>query len=151
MCTLGRVLIFFFCISLPAFAQQPSASGQPAGQPPPFTLSGNNRQTTINVVVTDKDGKPVSGLEKQDFTLLDNKKDEDIASFQAIPTANATQNPPAEAILLIDTINTNYVTLSAVRQQFEKFFQQNGGHLPLPVSIVIFSYSGTQRAAGRVQ
>jgi VWFA-related protein len=134
-------------MSLPAIAQQSSAPVQPAGQPP-STLSGNNRQTTINVVVTDKDGKPVSGLEKQDFTLLDNKKPEDISSVQTISAATAAQNPPAEAILLIDTVNTNYVTLSAVRQQFEKFFQQNGGHLPLPVSIVIFSSSGLNAQQG---
>ena len=38
---------------------------------------------TLDVVVTDKSGKPVTDLEAKDFTLLDNRQSQKILSFQA--------------------------------------------------------------------
>lgn len=48
-------------------------------------LAQQNRQITLDVVVTDKSGKPVAGLQQQDFTLLDNKEPNKILSFNAVP------------------------------------------------------------------
>src|SRR5580704_17833590 len=77
-----------------------------------------NRQITLDVVVTDKSGKPVPGLQQQDFTLLDNKQPQKILSFQA---AAEKTDPPVEVILLVDEVNTNFTSVSFERAQVEKF------------------------------
>jgi VWFA-related protein len=111
-------------------------------QATPSSDSSASHPITLDVVVTGKDGNPITGLEKQDFTLLDGKQTENITAFQAVPAAAGTPIPPVQAIFVIDTVNTSYQTLSTARQQLEKFFRQNGGHLPLPVSLSIFSNTG---------
>ncbi len=115
-----------FCFSLSGFAQQP---------PTP------DRRITLDVVVTDKAGKPVSGLEQKDFTLLDNKQPQNILSFQAVNAA-ASADPPVEVILLSDEVNTNFTNVSVERTQVAKFLQHDGGEFPRPVSIAFLSDSG---------
>lgn len=136
MITLGRLWLLLVCASIPVLAQQ-----TPAAAPAPDSNSGA-RQITIDVVVSGKNGKPVSGLEKQDFTLLNDKHLVDITSFQQSSDTVSSPSPPVQAIFVLDTVNTSYQTLATERQQLQKFFLQNGGHLPLPVSLVIFSLSG---------
>ena len=51
----------------------------------------------LDVVVTRKSGPPISGLQQQDFTLLDNKAPQTISSFRAL---TATQAPIVRARLL---------------------------------------------------
>src|ERR1700728_2117572 len=56
-------------------------------------------------MVTGKAGKPVSGLELKDFSVLDNKQPDKVVSFQAFDGTVIQPDPPVEVILLIDTIN----------------------------------------------
>jgi VWFA-related protein len=94
---------------------------------------------TLDVVVTDKSGKPVSGLEQKDFTLLDNKQPRKIVSFQAVDGGTATADPPVEVILLVDSVNTEFTNVAIERKEIEKFLLRNGGALAQPVSMVFFS------------
>jgi hypothetical protein len=55
------------------------------------------RRIILNVVVTDASGKPVSGLQKTDFTLLDNHQPQQIVSFKGVE--GRTANPPVHVIL----------------------------------------------------
>src|SRR5580693_3353922 len=103
-CVRSIYLASFFMVC--GFAQQAA---------PP---AGTNRQITLDVVVTDKSGKPVPGLQQQDFTLLDNKQPQKILSFQA---AAEKTDPPVEVILLVDEVNTNFTSVSFERAQVEKF------------------------------
>jgi VWFA-related protein len=120
--------ICLFCLPLfCTFAQAPPAS--------------TNRQITLDVVVADKSGKPVPGLQQQDFTLLDNKQPQKILSFQAVQGA-ATADPPVEVVLLVDEVNTNFTHVSFERGQIEKFLRRDGGELPRPVSLAVLSDSG---------
>jgi VWFA-related protein len=100
-----------------------------------------NRQITLDVVVTDKSGKPVSGLQQQDFTLLDNKQPQKILSFQAIEGAK-TADPPVSVVLLVDEVNTNFTNVSVGRAQIEKFLKRDGGELPRDVSLAVLSDAG---------
>jgi len=119
--------IYIFCFSLVSgFAQAP------ASLPPAST----DRHMTLDVVVTDKSGKPVSGLEQRDFTLLDNKQPQKIVSFQASGSATAD---PVEVILLVDTVNTEFTNVAIERKEIEKFLLRNGGALAQPVSMIFFS------------
>ena len=106
-------------------------------QPTPATES----TIRLNVVVNDKSGKPVSGLEQKDFTLLDNKLPEKILSFEAVPGA-AAANEPVEVILVVDSVNIPFMSVARARDQIKKFLQQDGGKLALPVSIAFLSDSG---------
>jgi VWFA-related protein len=103
------------------------------------TPASANRQITLDVVVTDKSGKPVPGLQQQDFTLLDNKQPQKILSFQAV---DSKTDPPVEVILLVDEVNTNFTSVSFERAQVEKFLKSGGGELPRPVSLAVLSDGG---------
>jgi VWFA-related protein len=96
----------------------------------------------LDVVVTDKSGKPVSGLELKDFTLLDNGQPGKILSFHAVDETVQKAHPPVEAILVIDTVNENHQQVSFVRQEIESFLRQNGGRLAQPVSIFLLTDEG---------
>jgi VWFA-related protein len=134
MRTLRRVWMVLWCLSLPAFPQQSETPARGAA----------NRHLTLDVVVTDKSGTPVPGLQQQDFTVLDNKLPQTILSFRAVEGTTAPADPPIEIILLIDRVNTSFQSVANERIQTEKFLRQNGGHLAAPVSLVFFSDSGTQ-------
>jgi VWFA-related protein len=101
---------------------------------------GGPRVITQNVVVTDKSGQPVSGLQEQDFTLLDNKRPKKLASFRAVdgPTADS----PVRLILVVDEVNDSFTNVANERTYLGKFLQANDGKLALPTSLAFFSDSG---------
>jgi hypothetical protein len=75
----------FVCSSLSGFAQQ-GASSSPLPPPPESATSStgdSGRRITLDVVVTDKSGNPVPGLQQQDFTVLDDEQPQKILSFSA--------------------------------------------------------------------
>jgi VWFA-related protein len=46
--------------------------------------------------------------------------------------------------LLVDAVNTNYSSLAYEREQIDTFLKANGGHLSHPISLAIFTDTGTQ-------
>jgi VWFA-related protein len=131
-----RILICSFVLSLPMLAGQRPIQPIPV-QPTP----GMESTIRLDVVVNDKSGKPVSGLEQKDFTLLDNKLPEKILSFEAVPGA-AADSEPVEVILVVDSVNIPFMRVAQARDQIKKFLQQDGGKLPRPLSIAFLSDSG---------
>src|ERR1700761_9630701 len=88
----------------PATNQQPEAA-EPAGSmrpkasvPKPIAVENAGR-IQLDVGGADAAGKPVPGLAKQDFTLLDNQRPQAIGSFQAVDGAG---EQPVEIVLVID-------------------------------------------------
>jgi VWFA-related protein len=147
----SQVLTALVCgFSFAAFAQQGSAPQTP---PPPQTTpaegataparGGLGRRVSIDVVVTDKSGKPVAGLQQQDFTLLDDKQPQAILSFSATDFASSETtkpaDPPMQAILLVDAVNAGFQGVGVQRLQLEKFLRQDGGRLPIPMSLVLLT------------
>jgi len=150
-----------FCFSFPAIAQQPAASAAAppqaapavqapalpapalADRPAPAPEPGEGR-IKLDVVVSAKDEKPVAGLDLNDFTLLDNNLPAKILSFHAYGGAAAKPAPPPEVILLLDTVNLGFQSVTLARQDIEKFLHQNGGHLAQPVSIFVFTNEGVK-------
>jgi VWFA-related protein len=150
MSRLSRFSALFLCCLSPLAVQgqaapAPAAPGTPtAVQPAPAsapsapapagagTLGGNIH---LDIVVTDHSGKAVPGLTASDFTVLDNNQPSRILSFQAY---DAPANPPAHAVqvvILFDTVNTDFNTVSYTRQQVSNYLRRNGGHLPQPVTL----------------
>jgi VWFA-related protein len=96
----------------------------------------------LDVVVTDKSGKSLSGLDLKGFTLLDNDTAEKILSFHAIDGTVKKTDPPVEIILVIDTVNIGIVSVDTMQEEVDKFLRENGGHLAYPVSIFVFTNTG---------
>jgi VWFA-related protein len=114
-------------------------SGALNAQPMP-----GNGAIQLNVVVTDKSGKPVSGLTASDFTLLDNNQPGRILSFHAYDGAEHRPDPPVKVIVLFDTVNTDFDAVSYARQQVENFLRQDGGRLAHPTAIYWLTNDGVQ-------
>ena len=116
-------------------ARQAGAAGIRMRQtpPPPRTVS-------IDVVVTSKSGKPVTGLKQTDFTLLDDKKPQTITAFHAYDGSQE----PVEAILLIDGMNATFQVIASERFQIDKFLHANQGKLPVATALAVLTDEGIQ-------
>jgi VWFA-related protein len=90
---------------------------------------------TLDAVVTDKAGQPVSGLAASDFTLLDNNWPQTLLSVQEAKGLDAGQ--ATEVILVVDAINTT--AMAQERVQLERFLLENNGQLALPTSLFFLS------------
>ncbi len=123
--------LFIFISSLSGFGQQGPASP-------------SNNDLTLDVVVTNKAGTPVAGLQQQDFTLLNNKQPQELTSFRAVDVAAGTPAPYIEIVLVIDAINADPLKAELEREGIKKFLQMNGGKLSQPVSVVLVSDDPTQ-------
>jgi VWFA-related protein len=107
----------------------------------------------LDVVVTDKSGKPVKGLEEKDFSVLDNGHPQSLQSFQAVGSGVVAADlkpaePPVKIVMLVDEVNTTFNRVAYERDQIKKFLLQNNGVLAYPTSFAFFSDTGTQIQAG---
>jgi len=135
------LLILILSCAAATFAQQsPPPSSAPASAP----TGPGNRRITLDVVVTPKSGPPVGDLQQQDLTVLDNKSPQTIASFRAVTGRDA----PIEAILVIDTVNTDYDRISYARIQIDKFLRAEAGRLAYPIAIAVVSDKDVQILGG---
>ncbi len=74
---------------LSAEAQQPPAEG------PASTFPSAVELVRVDLVVTDKDGRPVPGLTQADFALSENGAPQTIASFESVAVADAPESEAA--------------------------------------------------------
>jgi VWFA-related protein len=74
--------------------------------------------------------------------VLDNKQPRKILFFRTADEPAAESDPPVEIILLLDAVNTPLPGLAYARQQLEKLFRQNSGHLPQPISMAFVTSAG---------
>jgi VWFA-related protein len=123
----------------PPQLQPRPAEPEKAPSPPPA-----DRRIELNVQVTDKSGAPVRGLQKEDFTVVDDKRPQNILSFRAVDE----QAAPVEIILVVDAVNASFQAVTYERTELKKFLLQNGGKLAQPVSLVIFADTGTKMQQG---
>jgi len=92
----------------------------------------------IDVLVTDKDGKPVSGLKREDFELLDNNKNQPITHFSyeesyparlkngspeppPIPKAMAVRELKRVVAFVVDTLHMQFENLHRTRKMLRDF------------------------------
>jgi VWFA-related protein len=105
--------------------------------PPPYTL---HTQVLTDVTVTDANGNPVHNLSRSAFHIFDNKKPQDIASYEehtgaqpsvtptAAPSAPHTFSndfllhpPPVFNIIVLDTATINIVDQMYLNEQLTEF------------------------------
>jgi VWFA-related protein len=123
----------------------PIASGQnPFSSTPDSTLTfkSSSRLVVVDVVVTGRDGNPVAGLDKGDFTILEDGKVQPLQSFEPhVPVKETTALPelqlpageftnfPKQAsnsavnIVLFDILNTPTDDQMFARQQMIEFLK----------------------------
>ena len=118
-----------------ALPAPPTPTGQRTITPP---LDADH-QIMLDVVVTDHSGKPVAGLQQQDFTVLDNKQPRTISSFSAVAGARNSDDLSEQSMVLVDAANAPFGAIAFQRQQLDRFLRQGGGELPLPMSLIILT------------
>jgi VWFA-related protein len=161
MLTIVRLPALLLIFAFSFFAQEPASPAQaaPPAQTAPAPATAANQTAppvapallaglkddhliSLDVVVTDKAGTPVSGLQQQDFTILDGKLPAPVVSFRA--TEEGKDAEPIQILFLIDAVNSGVQSVNIGRDQLEKFLRRNNGQLELPTSLVIFTDKGTQ-------
>ncbi len=111
-----------------------------SAQTAPTIDRSTSRSIYLDVVIQDKSGHAVDGLQQQDFTLLENRATRPITSFKAL---NAEQEK-VEVILLLDAVNANFQTVAYAKDETLKFLRTNDGHLAHPTAIALLTDKGTQ-------
>lgn len=104
-------------------------------------IRSSTRLVQVSVVVEDKQGNPVTGLKKEDFTVLDGGRRQEIAVFAAAVAAPSApsnllpanaftnrydlkgQDPGAVTVVLFDWLNTSASDQGSVRRQVLRFLQ----------------------------
>jgi VWFA-related protein len=111
---------------------------QPGSDIPVATIRVNTRMVLVDVVVTDKQGKPIAGLKPENFVLEENGKKQKIATFttpddvaKAGPTAplppgiysNEAQYRAEGAVtaFVLDAANTPFADQASGRLQMLKY------------------------------
>jgi VWFA-related protein len=138
LCTLLGLALSAF----PACPLMAQTAASAVNETPAATLKINVRTVLVDMVVLDKDNRPVPGLHKQDFQLLEDGKPQEVTffeqSFAAGPdAANSTANrnlppntfsnvPPiapnnAINLLLMDGLNTPLADQAYVHKQMVRY------------------------------
>ena len=148
-------LIFPFSLTVLLYSQTAPTVNSEAGP----SFQSNVRVVLLDVVVTDSNGTPVSGLTESDFRVFEDNKQQKIASFQehngvAVAEAdlpelpkNVYTNYPAVAsadsinVLLMDSLNTQMADQQFAHQQTIKYLKT----IPPGARIAIFTLSSRLR------
>lgn len=138
-----------FCSLALAVAIIPTLAGGQASVPAPKPAAPSEATTSttgpldLDVVVSGHDGKPIAGLQQQDFSVYLDKEPQPIVGFRAVAAATASTEP-VQTILLVDTVNTRFSNVAYERQEIDRFLKQNNGKLSQPITLVILSDTNTQ-------
>src|SRR3954471_15776269 len=88
---LRRVLSIFLAAASLASAQE--------APNPPLKFSTTTRLVQVDIVVTDKDGTPVRGLQASDFVVMQDGKPQKLSFFDAHTPTSVTPDSPAAQVL----------------------------------------------------
>ena len=118
-----------------------AAQDAPLPQTSPAKLRVTTRLVQLDVLVTDKQGRPVSGLTKDDFALYENGKPQTIATFSYTqPQTDAAAPPPLPpnhytnrpeyqrppgplTMLMLDALNTPASDQANARRQLLRYLE----------------------------
>jgi VWFA-related protein len=112
---------------------------------PDITIRTNTRLVVVDVVVTHKNGQPVTGLKAENFTLEENGKKQKVSVFAAPGSAAGPARAPAPAgilsnhpenvepagvptVLLLDAANSQFRDQAYARSQMLKYVVEQGQH-----------------------
>jgi len=132
-----------------------TAQTAPDAHSPVFTLTLNARLVVLDVVVTDKTGKPVEGLTAKDFQIFEDGKPQHIRSLDPPSTytlppvsiaagISAVFDPSQPAsfghspvsILVFDQLNTHFADSSFARRCLHDYLAGQPALLPQPTTLL---------------
>jgi VWFA-related protein len=132
-------------------AQQHSRLPQPTKDAnTPYTFRVDSKTVVLDIVVTDKHGRVVTNLKKQDFTIQEDAQPQQITSFDS-PGASSLANgvevnssadldrlaPEASVdIIVLDEINTRFEDMAFARYSLKKYLDAQPGRLVQPTMLV---------------
>ncbi|UWZ83406.1 VWA domain-containing protein [Occallatibacter riparius] len=125
------IAVIIFVATCAAAAQTPPLYDPTAAQKTPTPLGPSNPVVrdglfSIDVVASDKAGKPVSTLSPLDFTLFDNDRP---VKIRTLHSSTAQSEPPPELILVLDAINLSPQQVTDAASAIEDFLHRNNGFL----------------------
>ena len=106
--------IIFALLSLMLLA--PSAAWRAQTNAPAKFQRGNKTLVSVPVTVSDREGRYISGLKKEDFTLYQDGAEQDIAVF-------ATYDEPVNVALLLDTSGSTKESLVEIKEAAADFIE----------------------------
>jgi VWFA-related protein len=139
------VLVFFLTTR-----SQPQEAANPT-----VTFKTTANLVVLDAVVKDHNGKPVTNLTKDDFTVLEDGVAQTIASFESAssqgkpapavasgrsndePKPSAPVSPQAITILVLDELNSEVFDQAYGRDAIEKYLAKHGPHLERPTSLML--------------
>jgi VWFA-related protein len=163
--TFAAVMVFAVFSSAQQAAPSPAAKPQDAppaasqGQKPAYETSAilkvKTRLVVVDVVARDSKGQPVADLKQEDFTVLEDGKEQKVRIFNfQKPGTNPAHGPqPANAsnmvdnlphfesgralnIVLMDALNTSRINQIAVRDSMIKFLEKLPENEPISVYLL---------------
>jgi VWFA-related protein len=139
--TISHVIFLYFVGATTAHAQQSGPATTTYPSDPQARLRVTTRLVQVNVIVNDKHGKPIAGLMKDDFEILDNKKHQEIrVFFEETDSPVAANHAPLPVntysnridqqehaagvtVILLDTLNTDFADQALAQKQLLKFLE----------------------------
>jgi len=145
-CALPAALLLFGITTIcRAGAAQAAISG-PQQPNEPYRLKVTTQTAVLDVVVTDRQGHPVTNLKRDDFTIYDDKTPQTIQTFDPPPSVTHAPNPPVHStadldrlepsapvtLIVLDEINTTFQDEAFGRYSLEQFLKHQGETLDHP-------------------
>src|SRR5512145_974689 len=100
-----RVFSFAFLLQASLLLAQEAAPPPAAQQAPPPSFPSQVEQVTVDVVVTDKKGVPITTLNQSDFKVFDEGKPQELTSFERVVLPERPAEAPPEMPKV--TLNTD--------------------------------------------
>jgi len=145
------LLVLPCLLSWDGWAQSQSLAQAPDPTPPTSTLKVNSRLVLVDVTVTDEKGKPVHGLTRSDFQILDNSRPQKMSTFEEhseIPEAayqpaatapgsysndDLIHPPPVFNLILIDTNTLDMAPQMYLYDQLNRFIDELQPNQPVAI------------------
>ncbi len=140
----GASILLSGVVSLGAGLLAAQASGGLSQRTPEGEAAARKaeRRLVLDVQVTAADGSAVRGLAEKDFVVRDGGQAVPLTSFRELGGEDG--KAPAEAVLLLDTMNATFSDVTLMRQELDKLLRGKGGKLKLPMTIVFLTDTGIQ-------
>jgi VWFA-related protein len=148
---LGAAVLLLGSFSQELAAQRPQA---PSDTP---TIRVNSRLVFLDVTVLDKKGRPVvSGLTQDDFIITEDKRTQNIFSFEALQThvVNATtgdDNPDGKApvtIFVLDLLNSSFEDFAFIRYSMRQYLAAQPSLLAAPAEMMVIGNESLELLQG---
>ena len=92
-------------------------SGEPATAQVEQVIRAEVEAVLVNVLVTDQNGRPITGLKRENFRIFEDKVEQQIGTFFPV-------NAPFSVVLLLDTSYSTYGKLAPIQDSAIEFVEQ---------------------------